>query len=78
MVYRNRKCDWDDLLHSAHESRVAPRPRFLAGSGAGDSSRSLLGDEGMMGKRVTKDRNAKGGGGYKCSRVMRRSAMATS
>lgn len=31
------------LLHSAQESRVAPRLRFLAGSGPGDGSR-LLGD----------------------------------
>lgn len=62
MVDRNRKCDQDDLLHSAHESRVAPRPRFLASSGAGDGSRSLLGDEeAMMGRGVTKDWNAKWG-----------------
>jgi hypothetical protein len=40
---RSDKGDERDLLHSAHESRVAPRLRFLGGSGAGDGSR-LLGD----------------------------------
>lgn len=32
-----------DLLHSAQESRVAPRLRFLTGSSPGEGSR-LLGD----------------------------------
>jgi hypothetical protein len=56
---RGQKSNQRDLLHSAHESRVEPRPRFLAGAGAGDRSRSLLGDEeGMtlgIRRRVTKD-----------------------
>jgi hypothetical protein len=43
MKRRKRKHDLRDLLHSAQESRVAPRLRFLAGSGPGDGSR-LLGD----------------------------------
>lgn len=54
---RSDKDDEIDLLHSAHESRVAPRLRFLGGSGAGDGSR-LLGDgeDMIMGGGVTKNR----------------------
>ena len=65
---RGEKSNQGDLRHSAHESRVPPRPRFLATPGAGDESRSLLGDEDgmMMGRRVTKDRKREGGG-YKCA-----------
>jgi hypothetical protein len=38
-----------NLLHSAHERRVAPRLRFLAGSGVGEGegSRLLGGGEDM-------------------------------
>jgi hypothetical protein len=38
---RDEKGNRRDLRHSAHESRVAPRRRFLAGSGSGDGSRLL-------------------------------------
>ena len=48
------KYNESDLRHSAHESRVAPRLRFLAGSGVGEGSR-LLGDGEDMGRRMTKD-----------------------
>jgi hypothetical protein len=47
------------LLHSAHESRVAPRLRFLAGSRVGEGSR-FLGDGEAMRRGWRRSKKAHG------------------